>query len=224
MTALLQRRPRNRISESAGAPNRVLLHDIDWQTYLTIADALPERKIRITYDRGDMEIMTVSFMHERYKSLIATLIFAIAVALKRTAENFGSFTHRREDLSRALEPDLCFYLGHFPVVAGKTTIDLEKDPPPDLMVEIEISRSILDRLAILRALQVPEVWRVEQRRVRVLILRQEGYQDVDRSPSFPEIPRAWLSKWLAFGLHAGGQEMAQKVQAWIRTNVKKPKR
>src|SRR5687767_5382633 len=112
MTALLQHRPRVRQATNHEQPNRVVLHDISWETYLTIADALPERRIRITYDRGEMEIMTVSTIHERFKSLFPVLLSAIAEVFGRNLNCFGSFTHRRKDLARALEPDQCFYLEH----------------------------------------------------------------------------------------------------------------
>jgi len=224
MTALLERRSRPTAVRLTEAPNRVLLHDIDWQTYLTIADSLPERRIRITYDRGEMEIMTVSTTHERFKSLAATLIFVIAQALNRDIANFGSFTHRRPKILKALEPDCCFYIQHFPLVAGKTIIDLENDPAPDLAMEVEISRSLLNRLAILQALGVTEVWRVDPRSIRVLVLRENGYEEVDRSPSFPEIPLHEIVKWLAIGVAKGELVMARRAQSWIRSKIKKPKR
>jgi Uma2 family endonuclease len=223
MTALLQRRSRSKAAPTAEPVNRVVLHGIDWRAYCTMADALPERRIRFTYDNGDLEIMTVSTTHERYKGLIPFVVFAIADELNRTFACFGSFTHRREDLLRAIEPDCCFYVANFETIKGRVDIDLERDPPPDLVVEVEISRSLLDRLSILQALGVPEVWRVTEQAIKVLALGAQGYREVTQSPSFPEIPIAEVHKLLGVGFAHGEQALVNEVRAWCRKHKKKRK-
>ena len=42
-----------------------------------------------------------------------------------------------------------------PVIRGRRTVDLKTDPPPDLAIEIEISRRLLDRIDVYRRLGVP---------------------------------------------------------------------
>src|SRR5262249_34511497 len=155
---------------------RLLLRNIDWHTYKTIADALQDKYLHLTYDRGALEFMVLSIAHERFKSLLALVICALAEELNRVIGSFGSFTHQREALLRGLEPDLCFYLGHFAQVRGRKTIDLTRDPPPDLAIEVEISRSALDRLAIYAALSVPEVWRFDGKKLTVLLLKKGKYR------------------------------------------------
>lgn len=214
MTALLQRRTRAVTAPVPETVNRVLLHGIDWQTYQTIADALPERKIRITYDRGDMEMMTVSLIHERYKSLLPFLLLAIAEVLRRKINCFGSFTHRRKDLLRAIEPDLCYYIKHFSDVRGLRQIDLERDPPPDLAIEVEISRSMLDRMGILAALRVPELWRFEGEVIKVYLLKEGTYVSSERSLAFPEVPVGELVRFLQLGLDQGEQAMMAAARKW----------
>jgi len=226
MTALA--RPRamlqpNRIPPAAEPPNRVLLHDVDWDTYVTVADAFPDRAIRFTYDQGALEIMTVAGLHERLKSLLAYLVLIIADELDRDIACFGSFTHRRKDLARALEPDCCFYIANFAIVNGRTDIDLLKDPPPDLEIEVEISRSLLDRLAILQALKVGEVWRVDEKRIRVLVLGDARYEQVERSPSFPEVPVTEMHRLIVLGVAHGERAMLKELRTWLRKGPKKSK-
>jgi Uma2 family endonuclease len=55
-------------------PQRLVLDNISWDTYVTIADALDERNIHLTYDRGRLEFMTLSPEHERYKRLLGRLV------------------------------------------------------------------------------------------------------------------------------------------------------
>jgi Uma2 family endonuclease len=215
MTALLKARPaKPPVSKSNG--QQVVLHDIPWQAYVTMCDALPERYIRMTYDRGELEIMTVSDRHERYKTLLGVLIYVIAEVLDRTIGGFGSFTHRRRDLARALEPDQCYYLANFKKVRGKERIDLTKDPPPDLAVEVEISRSLLDRIGILAALGVPEIWRFEGTDLRVQILKNGNYVDSETSLAFPEIDIAKLAGFLHLGFEEGDLAMGRALRSWLR--------
>ena len=41
------------------------------------------------------------------------------------------------------------------------------DPPPDLVIEVDITRSSLDKLSIYAALRVPEVWRYTDGEVEI---------------------------------------------------------
>jgi Uma2 family endonuclease len=113
---------------------RLVLHDISWQSYKEICAALPEKYLHLTYDRGTLEFMVLGTAHERFKSLIGLLIFVLAEELNRVIGSFGSFTHQREDLLRGMEPDQCYYLANFVKVQKKRQIDLSLDPPPDLAV------------------------------------------------------------------------------------------
>lgn len=215
MTALLRTRTASTpIADDNG--QQVVLYDIPWRAYTNFCDALPDRYIRMTYDRGVLEIMTVSTPHERYKSLIGLLIVVLAEELNRVIGSFGSFTHRRKDLARALEPDLCFYLKHFHLVRGKRQIDLTADPPPDLAIEVEISRSLLNRMAILAALQVPEVWRFDGESFIVNILREGRYEVTEVSEIFPEIDVRDLVRFVTIGVEDGDLAMLRGFRTWLR--------
>ncbi len=219
MTAVLKPRIRANPGWHTQDGQRLVLHDVDWGTYKALADGLRENYLHLTYDRGILEIMTLSLAHERFKSLIGLIICVLAEELNRLVGSFGSFTHQRQDLARGLEPDLCFYLAHFAKVRGKRQIDLNRDPPPDLAVEIEISRTILDRLAILAALKIPEVWRFDGQSLIILVLKKGKYRSTKRSPSFPEIPITELVKFLYLGEAEGDIAMIQAVRTWVRKKI-----
>jgi Uma2 family endonuclease len=169
-----------------------------------------------------MEIMTVSGIHDRLKSLLGVLVVAAAEELERDIACFGSFTHRREDLARAMEPDSCYYVVNVAAVLGKRNIDLHKDPPPDLALEVEISRSLMDRLAILQALGVGEIWRLDEQNLRVLVLGEAGYKEVVSSPTFPEVSIQEIPRFLEVGIAHGDLVMLKQFRKWIRKS-KKPK-
>jgi Uma2 family endonuclease len=152
------------------AEQRLRLSDIPWETYVLYGDGLGPRHIRVTYDRGEMEIMTVSGKHEHKKKLLGRLVEALTEEMEIDILSTGSMTCRREDLLRALEPDESYWIANEATMRGRDEYDLEVDPPPDLAVEIEVSRSTLDRMAIYAALRVPEVWCSDGETLRVFQL------------------------------------------------------
>ena len=105
--------------------------------------------------------MTTSPIHEIYKHLLGRMVDTIGEELDIPMFGQGSTTFNREDVDRGLEPDECYYIANAGRVADRSQLNLETDPPPDLAIEIEITRNVLDRLGIYAALGVPEVWRFD---------------------------------------------------------------
>jgi Uma2 family endonuclease len=195
----------------------VLLSGVRWQTYQALLDDLGDRHIRLTYDRGNLEIMAPLSRHERYSYLLGELVRALARVAKVPVICAGSTTFRRKDLERGLEPDRCFYIRNVPAVLGKLDLDLTRDPPPDLAIEIDITSSSLDRLAIYAALGVPEVWRFDGEQLAILLRRDEGgYDRAAASPTFPAL-RAGEVVGLLDEV-AGFDDFARerKLRAWVR--------
>lgn len=87
-------------------------------------------------------------------------------------------------MAKGIEPDQCFYIENYAVMIGKQRIDLTVDPPPDLAIEVDVtSKTGLDAY---QALDVPELWPVEDGRLRISVLQDGQYQDVNASPHFPQ--------------------------------------
>jgi len=130
--------------------------------------------------------MSPSPIHESYSSLFGRLLGALA--LERDIEMRGgrSTRFRREDAERGIEPDDCYWIQNERAVRGKPEIDLAVDPPPDLAIEIDISRSSLDRLAIYAKLRVPEVWLYNGESLRIHLLQADGiYVEAETSRCLP---------------------------------------
>src|ERR1043165_3371453 len=114
----------------ASRAQRLLLTGIDWKTYLRLGRTLGSRRsVRITYDRGRLEIMTLSPGHERFKHLLRRLLEALTEELSIDITGFGSMTFKRRRNLRGLEPDECYWIASEPQVRGKDHIDLSVDPP-----------------------------------------------------------------------------------------------
>jgi Uma2 family endonuclease len=199
---------------------RFVLNDIDWSTYRRFGDLLGDRHIRITYDRGVMELMTLSPERERSKKLLARLIEALAEEMEIDMAGFGSMTCQRDDLERGLEPDECYWIEHEPQVSGRDEIDLAVDPPPDLVLEVEISRSALNRLALYARLGVPEVWRWDGQTLSVCHLTENSkYSEATSSRAFPFLPITELTRFLTMRSEMSDTKLLRAFRAWVREQI-----
>ncbi len=197
----------------------LLLYDVNWDDYRTferIADRQPGG--RLTFDQGRLEFMTLSFLHEQLKTLIDRLLFAMVEEFDVPVASAGSTTFRREDLERGLEPDQCYYLDNEPLVRGKDELDLAVDPPPDLVIEIEISRSVLDRLAIFASMGVPGVWRADGEQVHFLRLSEIGeYEEHPESHHFPGVRSEEMASFLRQRKELDERALVKLFREWVQT-------
>jgi Uma2 family endonuclease len=206
---------------TAAETQRFVLHDVPWQSYTAIGDALPDRpRLRMTYDRGSLEFMTTSQEHEIFKKRLGRLIETLAEEYNLRIATAGTMTFRRAELERGLEPDDCFWIAHEEQVRARMEWDPKIDPPPDLVVEIEISRSALDRMGIYAALGVPEVWRCDGTVLLAHLLQPNGgWQASEYSPTFPKIPLAGVVSFLQPSETVDYLSMIRAFRAWIRDQV-----
>lgn len=205
---------------------RILLQGVDWQGYETLLETLDRHHLRITYDRGDLEIMTISPEHEEHKGFWRRVVEILAIELRRPFKYYGSTTNRRETSERGLEPDDSFYFKNWRRMLGKKRLDLTRDPPPDLALEMDVSRSSLDRLSIYANLGVPEVWRYDGKALTIYVLDADGtYQQCEQSPTFPMVDLQKLVPLARLCETKDDGAITRALQAWIRKQLgKKPRR
>lgn len=204
---------------------RLRLYNVRWESYLAIGQAFQDRAgLHLTYNQGTLEFMTLSFEHERCKYLLGRLVDTLAEELDISLGGVGSTTFQREDLERGLEPDQCYYLENLPRVRGKKRIDLDVDPPPDLVLEVDITRSSKERLVIYASMGVPEVWRFDGETLQVLLLSPaKDYQPADHSQSFPTVPISSLVGFLEQGNKGDDLKMVRAFRTWIKEELLQPK-
>lgn len=203
---------------TARAYQRMVLHGVDWRGYQAIGRALADRPgLRITYDRGVLEIMTTSPDHERFKRFLDRLITAWTEEMGLPLGCLGSMTFKRQKYLRGLEPDNCYWIAHEGEIRNKSHIDFRIDPPPDLVVEVDISHSSLDRMGIYGILSVPEVWRYSKGILRFRARQPDGnYADTPTSLSLPPLKPADLMPFLAMRVGADENAIVRQFRAWIR--------
>lgn len=198
-------------------PNHVVLHNIRWPTFEALLDDLGDQRGRIAYDRGTLEIMSPSKQHEALKTLIGRLIEAFSEELNLDISSCGSTTLKSQLKERGVEPDECYYLQNEPAVRDHEEIDLERDPPPDLVVEVEVTKKFLDRKSIYAALGVPEVWLHDGKTLRVLRLQASGdYKPSIESGVFADLSVKELSRFLDLRRTTRETALVRAFRAWVR--------
>lgn len=197
---------------------RFVLDEVDWSTYGRLLRALGDRPaLRLTYDRGSLEIMTLSHEHESDSYLLGRLVDALTEELGLPVKGGRSTTFRRRKSKRGLEPDACWWIANEATVRGKTKIDLRVDPPPDLALEVDVTHSSLDRLAIYASLGIPEIWRLEGQVVVCHLLEADGNYPVSKtSRAFPGLRPAELGRFLKLRGQADENAVVRQFREWVR--------
>ena len=207
---------------SALSEPRVVLHGISWNFYDAFLKEIGEQHLYITYDKGEMELMSPLPEHEKLKWSISMLVEALAMELEIDIESLGSSTFRKESIGRGLEPDECYYIQHAEQMWNKRDLNFEHDPPPDLAIEIEVSRSTLDRQSVYAALGVPELWRYDGQTLRVLHLQKDGtYQEHTTSLCFPMLAMDDFVRFLQMSGKVRTRALVTQFRKWVRENLKK---
>jgi Uma2 family endonuclease len=202
----------------------VLLAPVSWQTYQSLLTDLNDNSaVHLTYQQGCLEItMPLSPTHERYSSLIDKFIMVLSEELQLEIDFLGSTTLTREDLQHGLEPDNCYYIQHEALVREESRLDLMQLPPPDLVVEVDITSFSIDKLASYRALGVPEVWRYEGNNLLIYQLRGEEYVTSDNSPTFANLPLTTVIPQLLKQRAKMGQlAIIREFRKWVKEMVQK---
>lgn len=196
----------------------MILSNISWETYeRLLVDHENSSAPRFTYDRGMLEIMSPNPEHEVANRRLAQLVLIFAEERDIIAQDFGSTTFRREDLERGFEPDSCFYIQNEGRVRGKKRLDLTTDPPPDLVIEVDITSPSLDKFSIYARLGVPEVWRYDGERLSIHELAEDaGYAEVQRSAVLPALTADVLTRFVRRSEILDWLAWIREVRGWAR--------
>ena len=193
----------------ARGDQRIVLHNVSWETYERLLKERGESRVpRFAYDRGELEIMSPSTEHESISYYVGLLVGVFAREGGFGLFGAGSTTYNREDADRGFEPDQSFYIRNADRVRGKPRIDLSVDPPPDLVVEIDITSPSLTKLPIYARLGVPEVWRYDGDSFSVLVLEGEEYVEAGESAVLPPLTGEALSYLIE-------QSRSLDIAAWL---------
>ncbi|KAM3098081.1 Uma2 family endonuclease [Phormidesmis sp. 146-35] len=156
-----------------------------WQDYQKLCQQRGDGSIpRIKYHNGEVSLMSPLPIHGRDAHLIAQIVITLLDHNDREYDAFTPVTMTLPEES-GIEPDYCFYIDNWQAVSGKKRIDWQTDPPPDLVIEIDVTSysEINDYLPY----RVPEVWLFKQQKLLIYQLQNSTYQLQTQSRYFPNI-------------------------------------
>lgn len=192
---------------------RVALRGLSWDAYLQILAALPQtRAARLTYDDGTLEIAVPLEIHEFSRCLIERFVITLIELMGLRVKTMGSTTMNYPGRKKGAEPDSAYYIQNQPLVKGRE-VDFSQDPPPDLVVEVDITHTDIDKDRFYADLGVPEFWRFDGKVLRILQLQAEAYVEVEVSPLFPLVPKEWLYRFLE-AAQADEIEAVRSLRSW----------
>lgn len=194
-----------------------VLSNVSWDTYERLLADDEERNLpRMTYDQGVLELVTPSKPHDASARTIARFVDIASAILEVPIQSVGSTTFKRRDLERGFEADESFYIQNEARVRHLRDVDLAVDPPPDLVLEMEMSRSALNKLRLFASMGIPEVWRCDGDQVTFFILSGETYQEATHSLALPPVSSVILTQFLQSSRTMLSPDWFKAVSAWAQ--------
>ena len=154
--------------------------------------------------------------HEHYKEVISDIVKDLGDLLDLDYESLGSTTWKRESRLAGVEPDNCFYFQNEAAIRGKLQFDLNQDPPPDLVLEIDLTSKSLNRFPIYARLGVPEIWCYDSGELKIYQLQNGEYQEAQISLVFPNLAVPEIPRLIEQNRSLGRRAIRQVVRAWAR--------
>ena len=196
----------------------LVFEDVSWEEYEELLDELAHRPgCRVTYDEGKLQIMSPRPEHEKSKRVIERIIDTISDELDVNVEPFGSTTWKRKP-DKGAEGDTCYYVANAEHIIGKEDIDITKDPPPDLLVEIDSTNESVDKFGIYAAFGIPEIWRynVKRNRFHMYSLKEGKYIEISASLSFPVLTPDVLVEFIDLSKTHGQKKALAAFRQWLK--------
>ncbi len=197
---------------------KLIMQGVGWDFYEQIlADYINSNALHFAYNDGILEVEMPKFDYEKVNRFLLRLIEYICLELNLDFANAGSTTFRQQKKTKGCEPDTAFYLANATQVRDLDEIDLTFDPPPDLVIEVDMTSPSLDKMPIYAALNVPEVWLYQGQKVEFFHLVGEKYKKVKSSISIPILSSEKATQLLQKGLTVNPKNWFQEVHEWANS-------
>jgi Uma2 family endonuclease len=206
---------------------RIVIRNVDWAYYEQLVDSIPEGvNIHVDYDGKDLEIMSLSPLHDGVKKSLGRFVELTAEELEIPCRGLGQTTWKRPELARGIEADDCFFFAPVKLTTvaeamRRISTDVAEYPNPDLAIEVDITASKIDRSGIYAALKVAEVWRFDRERRQIVVerLTADGtYQSVERSAFLP-VSGQEIERWVLEEDSRDGSLWGRRLRTWAQAEL-----
>jgi len=201
----------------------LIFEDVTWDEYEELLYEFSDNShYRISYDKGTLEIMSPSERHEYRKSILGSLVEILTEELNLDLVRLGSTTWKKRKNSQGAEPDESFYIASCERIRNKHEIDLDTDPPPDLVIEIDVSHYSRNKFAIYAGLGVPEFWRYRKNRIHFYRLVEGQYVEIAASDLFPFLKPSDLTGFMNQDYVEEFNQTKRAFREWVKTHKTAP--
>jgi Uma2 family endonuclease len=205
------------IQQQLSPEQRIVLHGMTWAAYTELRDMEQNHHVRMIYDGGTLEIMSPSDQHENVTKLIAQLIETFTAELGIPRRSLRSTTWRRADLYKGLEADECYYIRNHRLVSRRAKVELGREPPPDLAIEVVVHHGDVDKMRIYAALGIGELWYWHDGELQAYALEDSGeYVPRETSLNLPMLRVKELEPFLDPELALDESAWINSFRAWVR--------
>ena len=208
--------------------HRTVLRKVNWQRYeQLLAEMERDRTARFSYYRGQLEMLQPLEEHERCHKLIESLILIIADEMGIAIASYPAPTLKRVDLQIGVEPDTAYYIQNAERMSRRPTIDLMQDPVPDLILDVELSRSDFNKFAMYAELGIPEVWRYCSKpgdsflkgQFFIHYLDGDDYREEDFGLAFPFLPAGRILQFIDQSDASGLPKALRDLRLWAEETL-----
>ncbi|CAN5413546.1 Uma2 family endonuclease [soil metagenome] len=194
---------------------KLILQGVGWDVYEQILEEYKgSNALHFAYDDGFLEVEVPLFEHERPTEILRDLVTTICIEKEIDFINAGSTTFRKRAKAKGCEPDTAFYIQNEKLIRGLRKLDLSKNPPPDLVIEVDVTSPSLNKLPIYAALGVSEVWLYKGEKVIFYKLYGEVYQEISNSLSLPILSSEQTTEFLQKGLKESSSKWFKEIREW----------
>ncbi len=197
---------------------RMVLENVAWQTFVALAEQRRGSVPRMTYDQGVLELMSPKREHVNIACLLGRIVETYSELKNIEIISVASVTVKRSDLSKAFEADESYYIANAVRLMGKKELDFEVDPPPDLIIEVELTSSAIQKMAMFATIQVPEVWRHDGESLQMFQLLQGSYQRIESSLQLPGLTTQRINETFVLRDAVGETRLIQQFRKSIEGN------
>lgn len=192
--------------------SRTLFESVRWETFIELSEQRRGSVPRMVYDEGVLEMMSPRRQHENISSLIGRLIETYSEVLQIEIQTVASTTFKRKDLQKAFEADESYYITHAEQIRPKEEVDLNSDPPPDLVIEVEITSSAIEKLKLFAAMGVPEVWRHDGEHLSMYRLKAGAYEPIPSSYELPGLNASTIDTYVRRRFEVGETQLIRQFR------------
>ena len=202
-------------SSTLPAETRTVLENIRWETYVDLTEQREGSVPRMTYDNGVLELTNPRRQHENIGRLLGRILETYTEVHEIEIQSVASTTFKRKELKHGFEADESYYVSNAELVRPKEEVDLRVDPPPDLVIEVEITSSAIDKLKLFHAMGIPEVWRHDGSELFMYRHQNKKYESIIESVEVPGLTIAMIAAVLNERFNIGETKLIRQFRTSI---------